>query len=379
MEAVGYAAEEVQAEYARARELCLELDDREQLVPVLLGLSTIAEVSARYREADEIACELIRLADEGIGPRGTALTARGWSLLCMGRLAEVVDCLAPLVQAPEPDPEQPIGRAHDAVEALCISAWAVWFLGRPDEASRQSNEAIALAHRVDHPFSVMFATTCDAFFRQLRGECERAAQRAHAALAVAEKNGYPLWGAWASIVLGWATSTNGESDAGIAQIRSGLAASSETGSLWARSYLLGILASAAVAAARPDEALAALEEAAEIAAAHEEVFYESELRRLRGEIFLAGHRPDASAAEEAFRGALTIARDQQNRSLELRAATSLASLWRSQGRFDEAASVLRGVYECLVEGFDTPDMLAARALLDEAEAANAQPGDQLGS
>ena len=160
MEARGYAADEVREQYARARELCLKLDDRARLVPVLLGFSTIAEVAGRYLEADELACELLRLADDGIGSRESARNARGWPLFCTGRLAEALDCLAPLLHEPGPDAEQPIGGAHDSVEALCISAWTLWFLGRPDEAALRSSEAIAFARRLDHPFSLVFALTC---------------------------------------------------------------------------------------------------------------------------------------------------------------------------------------------------------------------------
>jgi predicted ATPase len=169
---------------------------------------------------------------------------------------------------------------------------------------------------------------------------------------------------------------------GIVQIRQGLATHEAGGALLIRPYWLSLLAQAYGRSGRAEEGLRVLDEA--LAMLHDQHVWEAELHRLRGELLLAhlGGRGDAEAApvdawvvteasrfiaqaESSFWHAIKVARGQQSKSLELRAATSLARLWKTQGRHAEARDLLGPIYNWFTEGFDAPDLKDAKALLDE--------------
>jgi predicted ATPase len=168
------------------------------------------------------------------------------------------------------------------------------------------------------------------------------------------------------ILQGWCLASRGQPVAGIGLLRQGLADWRATGAVSHRPYHLALLAQALAQAGRLDEALTALDEGLALAAATGECFMCAELHRLRGEWLLAGADPSsANAAEAALRQALDVARRQSARSLELRALVSLTRLSRSQGHPAEAEPMLAATYGWFTEGFDTPDLQEARALLEQ--------------
>jgi predicted ATPase len=148
-------------------------------------------------------------------------------------------------------------------------------------------------------------------------------------------------------------------------MRQGLAAELATGSTLFQPYSLGLLAEAYGAGGHPDEGLTALAEALAVLDTTELRYYAAELYRLKGALLLQQAVPDAVQAEACFQEALAIARQQQARSWELRAATSLARLWQSQGKCQEAHDLLAPVYAWFTEGFDTADLQEAKVLLGE--------------
>jgi len=168
---------------------------------------------------------------------------------------------------------------------------------------------------------------------------------------------------WGTLLRGWALAELGEVDRGIAQMQESLAAHRAIRQLIIFPYELGLLAATLAKAGRIDEGLAAVQEALAVVAATDQRFYEAELYRQRGEILLrgAGTPPEA---EVCFRQALAVAGRQQAKSLELRAATSLARLWGEQGKGGEARDLLAPVYGWFTEGFETADVRAAKALLE---------------
>jgi predicted ATPase len=157
----------------------------------------------------------------------------------------------------------------------------------------------------------------------------------------------------------------GQGEAGIAEIRQGLAADLATGSRLWQPYCLGLLAEAYGAGGHPDAGLTALAEALAVTDTTELRYYAAELYRLKGVLLLQQAAPDAAQAETCFHQALDIARQQQARSWELRAATSLAHLWQSQGKCQEASALLAPVYHWFTEGFDTADVQEAQALVEK--------------
>jgi predicted ATPase len=184
-------------------------------------------------------------------------------------------------------------------------------------------------------------------------------------VALASEHGFAQWAAFGRILQGWADAQKGEAMTGIARIRDGLAASEATGSRVATPLFLALLAEALALAGKIEEALAALDDALATAAISGEKGYNAKIHRLRGELTGRLPYPDPAKAEESFRTALAIAREQGTRGYELRAATSLARLWREQGRRTEAHDLLAPVYDSFTEGFDTPDLKDAAKLLSE--------------
>jgi len=184
-------------------------------------------------------------------------------------------------------------------------------------------------------------------------------------VAVASEHGFPAWAARGRVLQGWADAQKGEATTGIARIRDGLAANEATGARVATPIYLAWLAEALALAGKIEEALAALEDASAQIASSGVRQWNAEIHRLRGKLIGRLPHPDPAEAEDSFRTALAIAREQGTRGYELRAAVSLARLRRDQGRHAEARDLLAPIYNWFAEGFDTPDLKEAKALLDE--------------
>jgi len=184
-------------------------------------------------------------------------------------------------------------------------------------------------------------------------------------VAIASEHGFAQWAAVGRILKGWAGAQRGEATTGIAHIRDGLAAYEVTGAGVLAPLFLTLLAEALAFAGNIEEALAALDDALARAAVSGERGWNAEIHRLRGELTGRLPHPDPAKAEKSFCTALAIAREQGTRGYELRAATSLARLWREQGRRGEARDLLAPLYDWFTEGFDTADLKEAKALLDE--------------
>jgi predicted ATPase len=240
-------------------------------------------------------------------------------------------------------------------------------LGYPDQARQRSLEALALAQQLAHPYSLAFALIHVLHVNRFSREVEAAEQRANELVALSTEHGFPITLAVGAAHLGWALSEHGQKEQAILQIREGIDTWRATGAtLFFHPFLLAMLAEAHGKAQRPEQGLTALAEAAAIVNRTGERFWEAELCRLRGELILQcevkGSQPH-DRAEECFSRAIDIARRQSAKSLELRAATSLARLWLHQEKKASAAQILAEVYNWFTEGFDTPDLKEAGALL----------------
>jgi predicted ATPase len=189
-------------------------------------------------------------------------------------------------------------------------------------------------------------------------------EQAEAALALATEQGFPLWVAAGTILRGWALAMQGQGEAGMAQVRQGIAAFRATGTAQIGPYFCTVLADVADHLGRTEDGLQALAKAHTLVEQKEERFWEAELCRLRG-ILLLKHRGTSPAeAETWLQRALDVARRQEAKSLELRAAMSLARLWQQHGKRADAHALLAPIYGWFTEGFDTADLQEAKALLD---------------
>jgi tetratricopeptide (TPR) repeat protein len=284
-------------------------------------------VRAEHAAALKVADELVRQAKEArdgvlLLP---ALLTRGTSLLHMGDLAEA---LASLRQASERlDDWQllpTLMTRFERVDTLAFGGLALWLMGQPEQALESSRTAVALAREQGYVPVLTLIHYLTGILHQLRGEVAEVHASAEAALALAAEHRFPLWQAGARVLRGWALSVQGEPAEGLAQLRDGLAGWRATEAVIHRPYHLALLAGVLAGQGQAEEARQTVEEALALVGRMGETFYEAELYRLRGELASSPEQ-----AEEAFRRALDVAGRQGARSLELRAAESLARLTRS--------------------------------------------------
>jgi predicted ATPase len=236
-------------------------------------------------------------------------------------------------------------------------------LGFPSQAVARSNAAIAEARRLAHLPSLAACLVYGARLHSLVGDNAVLDNRAEELAAIATDRGFAHWGAQGSIYRGWVKASNGDVMEGISLVRSGLTDYRANGAeIWIAHHI-ALLAKLCEIAGQIEEALTLLDEALQIAGRTGEHWVEAELNRHKGQLLLRqGH---TEAAEELYRKALSIAREQEATVWELRAAMSLARLRRDQGRCAEAHDLLAAIYGWFTEGFDTPDLKEAGALLSE--------------
>jgi predicted ATPase len=271
--------------------------------------------------------------------------------------------LAPYV--PERDRAKAARYGYDS--CMAHHSWlgfVLWYQGLSDQALRHEEEAVAAARAASHPLSEAWALSYSAFVHHLRGEMALCLERADSAVALATQQMLPHFTAQAMVPFGWALVKGGQAEEGLARLRSAIDAHPR-GNRGMRLRSLTLLAEACLEAGRIEEGLSATQEGLAETEETEVRLYEAEFNRLEGELLLASKEFDGSRAEAAFRKAIAIAREQGAKSWELRAAMSMARLWRDQGKRDEARELLAPVYGWFTEGFDTLDLKQAKALLDE--------------
>jgi predicted ATPase len=223
---------------------------------------------------------------------------------------------------------------------------------------------LACAHTLVHPYSLAFAQCRAAFVMQFRRDVPAVQAQAEAAIALATAQGFPQWTAMGTSLRGWALTMQGQGEEGLALVRQGLTAYRATGAaLWVP-YLCTVLADVAAHLGHPDEGLRVLAEAHTLVEQHDERWWEAEIHRLRGVLLQRQTIPQPEEAEVWLQRALDVARRQEAKSLELRAAMSLSRLWQQQGKQAEARALLAPVYGWFTEGFDTADLQEAKALLE---------------
>jgi predicted ATPase len=254
------------------------------------------------------------------------------------------------------------------VSAFVHLSWALWHRGYPDQSARAADRALAYSRELGHAHTVANALYHGGVPAVFARDVATVYARSNDCVALASEHGFPLWAAYGRILQGCAVAQKGEAATGIARIRDGLAAAEATGARVHTPLFLTLLAEALALAGKIEKALAALDDASAKAAVSGERGWNAEIHRLRGELTGRLPYPDPVKAEDSFRTALAIAREQGTRGYELRAATSLARLWREQGRRGEARDLLAPVYGWFTEGFDTPDLKEAKALLKELAA-----------
>ena len=256
------------------------------------------------------------------------------------------------------------GGMEHGVVCLSVLAWTLWQLGYPEQALAKNQEALILAKESSHAYSLGLALQYSALVHQSRREVRRAQELAEATMRLAHEHGFVQWIAGGMWIRGWALAEQGFIGEGIEQLRQGMDTWRTIGTDLAKTHLLCRLAEAYGRGGKAAEGLRLLGDALEAVHQNAEGYFEAEIYRLKGELLLqqvAGREGDA---EVCFRKALNVARRQQAKSLELRAAISLGRLWQQQGKRHEARAMLEPIYGWFTEGFDTLDLQEAKALIE---------------
>jgi TOMM system kinase/cyclase fusion protein len=369
----GPAAPEVEHAYTQARILCEQVGETPDLAPVLLGLWRFYLARPQLHMARDIGEMLLRLAQRTNDPT-IAVTAHytlGATWMWLGALPTARQHLKEGIALYTPDQRHArvfrIGQ-DPGVACCALTAQTLWLLGYPDQALVCLHQALVLAHELSHPYSLAFTQVWAAIVFHLRRDILGVHEQAEATVALSTEQGFALWAAWGTSFRGLVLAIQGQGEAGMAQVRQGIASWRATGAALGVPYFFTLLAEVAAHLGHMEDSLQALTEAHTLVERQEERWWEAEIYRLRGVLLLKHLGMQQEEVEACFQQALDLARHQQAKSLELRAATSLARLWHSQGKRQEAYGLLAPVYNWFTEGFDTADLQEAKQLLDELAA-----------
>jgi predicted ATPase len=366
----GNAAPETGQAYARARELWEQLGFPSEFLHVPWGQSTYHMSRGEIDLALRLDEDLLRVSRQRDDSAGLVLGhySSGRELLLAGRFASSLSHLEELLAVYDPISHHALTHQagfHPRVVSQAYLGVVLFCVGFPNRALARSSAAIAEARRLAHPPSVAVSLSIGARTLSLIGENTALNERIDQLDAVTTEQGFPQWRAMGTIFRGWAKVKDGDVAEGISLLRSGSRAYRSTGAeLW-MPYCIALLAGACEIAGQIEEALTLLDDALQLVEKTGERWYAAELYRQTGQLLVRQRHTDA--AEALYRKALGIAGEQEAKLWELRAAVSLARLRRDQGRRAEARDLLAPVYGWFTEGFDTPDLKKAKALLGELD------------
>jgi predicted ATPase len=363
----GWAAAEIEPVFARARELCQELDDPPEVIPVRWALTLFHAIRGDLRVYRERADELMVQAQSSGNP---AYLMAAHHLVGVSRefLGDMVEASRILDRGRElHDPAQHM--THTAMFGLdpgmigrAMSSRPLWVLGYPDRAAARARETLALARSQRQPVTLAFALVVAQGIHLYRGEWQEAIAMGDEIVALSREYELKQETEWGRSFQGAAVAGAGRVADGIAQLQNSLEVQQAIGSGLVRTAFLALLAEMLAAAGRSEEGLRVIEEGFAHAEKTLEGGYLAELHRVRG--VLLAQVGDVSGAEVSLRKAIDYAREQQAKSFELRAATVLARLLADANRRDDARALLAPVYEWFTEGHTTRDVTAARETLE---------------
>jgi adenylate cyclase len=250
------------------------------------------------------------------------------------------------------------------VAALLIRAWVVWLLGYPYMALRSAQEGQASAEQLAHAYSLAFAAFVVSAIHSMRGEVEAARTHAEVCMTMSDEHQITQYATLSRVLRGWSLVHLGQRDAGLAEIKANITHSRRTGVAFMRSWMLAAFAESYLEAGDAARSEEIIDEALKHVEMTGERLWEADLYRLRGEVVILSSPEDGDRAEASLLHGLEVARKQGAKSLELRAASSVAVLWRKHGRAADARALLAPVYDWFTEGFETADLRKARAVLD---------------
>jgi DNA-binding SARP family transcriptional activator/predicted ATPase len=365
----GYTAPQVRRAYTRARELCKQGGEAQQLLPAIMPLATYSLMRLELQQAIALGKQMLAEAKRAEDALLIALAhlTLGYILFHTGRFRSSSEHLNRMIAFYDREQHKSMAYiiGHDlGVASILWDAWPLWFLGFPDQALQRSRESIDLALALKHALSLTVACGMAAVCHVYRREPEAAQDLGERTMQLVKEHGTVFYHPTANFAIGWALAAQGQIEDGLARMHDCLATWQAMGVHLYRKTVLIFIAEVHARANQIEQGLQVLDEAEKTVSPHSERYYEAELHRIQGELlYKAGHNP--SEVEGCYHQAIIVARRQMAKSLELRAMISLSRLWRDQGRRQEAKERLAEVYAWFTEGFDTADLQEAARLLDE--------------
>ena len=372
MHVKGYAAPETKSALRQARKLIERaealgepLDDPLLLFSVLYGFWIAAYVAFNGDLMRELAEEYLTLAESqgSTVPRIVGHRTMGVTLGLTGNIWEAQAHYTQAVALYDPAEHRSLATRFGS-DGRAMRALTLWLLGYPEVAQTHIDHAVKEAREIGQAAALMLALGITNYTNILRGDWVAANAFAEELAALADQKGALLRKAEATFQHGCVLALTGRAADAVQTITSGVTAWRSTGATCWTPLHMSFLASAYTRLGQLDDAWRCIREAMAASEASKETWCDADIHRVAGEIVLLSGEPDTLKVEAHFERALAVARQQQARSFELRAATSLARLWRGQGRSDEARDLLAPVYGWFTEGFDTLDLKEAKALLD---------------
>jgi len=377
MHVKGYAAPETKSAFRQARALIEQAeelgeppDDPLLLFSILYGFWVEHLLAFNGDLLHELAAEFLTRAEKhgATVPLMIAHRTMGITLAFTGNIAEARARYTRVLALYDPAEHRLLVTrfgTDSQVQALCYRSLNLWLLGYPEAAQADTDHAVKVAREIGNAASLMLALGVTNLTHMLCGNYVAADALADELVVLADEKGVPLRKAEATIRRGCVFALTGRAADAVQMISSGVTAWRSTGStVWTPLYM-SFLANAFARLGKFDDAWRCIGEAMTAAETTKERWFEADIHRMAGEIALLSGEPDAAKAEGYFERALAVARQQQAKSFELRAAMSMARLWCGRGRRNEARDLLAPVYCWFTEGFDTPDLKEAKTLLDE--------------
>ena len=369
----GPASNKAMATFARARELCERLAGAPEQLQVMFWLTTASVIRGELPLAQEAIAALLHLA----GARGdrpallNAMRGQGMIRLFMGDLTGAHEVINRAVEAFDASSEEDRLAARAAgqdagVAGLALMSWALWLLGQADTAMTRIGGAIQRADTISHPHSQAYACYYASILHALRGELVTAQRYAERCIALSEEHGFRQWRGLAHAIRGICVTLLDPSSSALEEIRLALDEYRGAGYQLGITALYVLLCPAFLSSHNCEAALELIEQGLATTSRNSERIFEAELYRLKARALLVRGAPDAKTeAQSLLDQALSTARSQHAKALELRAAMDTAELWIDQNKREQARDFLAPIHACFTEGFDTQDLRQAKALLDQ--------------
>jgi predicted ATPase/class 3 adenylate cyclase len=376
MHTKGHAAPETKASFGQARSLIERAEalgeppeDPLVLFSVLYGFWVVSRMTFKGDVARGLAAQFQALAQDqrATVPLVIAHLLMGISLLLTGDIAAGRAHLDRAIALYDPAEHRPLATrfGHDfRVSALAWRAFALWLLGYPEAALADTGNALKDAREIGHAATLMYALSHTSLTLIHCGNHAAASALIDELAALADEKGTSFWKAYGMLLRGWLLALTGKASNAVHLLTAGITAMRSTGATAYAPWYLSNLAAAYAALGQFEDAWRCIGEAMTAVETSKEKWCEPDIHRIAGEIALMSPEPDAAKAEACFERALSVAREQQAKSFELRAAMSMARLWRDQGKQRQARDLLAPVHGWFTAGHDTLDPTEAKALLD---------------